>query len=314
MSRLRQNAGHLRLASTLGSWWRPRGFPGEAEIMKYSLLISVCVAGLAFSIGIVGLRAQDQQSLRQQFENLGWQKAPSTGNIGTVARIKLENNLRFLNASDSSKFIELNGNPPRSNNYVLSPWPPSWFAVFSFDASGYVRDDEKLDAAELFKSLKEQNEAGMAERKRLQLPILRLAGWAVDPHYDLATKRLEWGTRYVVDSTGEEAANYTIRILGRSGVMSVVLVSEPTSLANDVRELRAALRGFEFVSGERYSEFRDGDKVAEYGLAALIVGGAAAAAAKSGLLKGFGKFIAIGAFAVLVAIGAFFRNLFKKRS
>ena len=40
---------------------------------------------------------------------------------------------------------------------------------------------------------------------------------------------------------------------------------------------------------------------------------AAAAAAKSGALKGFFKIIAVGAFAGLVAVGVFLRNLFKKR-
>jgi uncharacterized membrane-anchored protein len=272
-----------------------------------------CATGLALSFGSLELRAQSEQQYRQQIENLGWQKAPGAGSIGSVARIKLENSLRFLGAADSSKFIELNGNPPRSDNYVLAPWPLQWFAVFKFDGSGYIRDDEKLDASDLLNTLKKQNEAGMAERRRLGLPVLRLMGWAVDPHYDLGTKRLEWGTRYVTEGSGEETANYTIRILGRSGVMSVVLVSDPSSLTNDVQAVRMALRGFEFVPGERYSEFREGDKVAEYGLAALIVGGAAAAAAKSGVLKGLGKFIGIGALALLAAVGAFLRSLFKSK-
>lgn len=259
------------------------------------------------------MQAQEDQ-FRRQIESLAWQKAPGVGSIGSVAHIKLDNTLRLLGAADSSKFIELNGNPPRSNNYVLAPWPLQWFAVFAFDASGYIRDDEKLDASDLFNTLKQQNEQGMAERRRLGLRVLRLTGWAVDPHYDLSTKRLEWGTRYAIEGTGEETVNYTIRVLGRTGVMSVVLVSDPTSLANDVQAMRVALRGFEFVPGERYSEFREGDKVAEYGLAALIVGGAAAAAAKSGILKGLGKFIGIGAIAVLAAIGAFLRSLFKKKN
>lgn len=126
--------------------------------MKLSLLKATLAAGILLAIGSSALHAQNDPIIRQ-IEALGWQKAPGVGNIGTVARIKLENDLRFLGSADSSKFIELNGNPPQSGNYVLSPWPPTWFAVFRFNALGYVRDDEKLDSSELLKSLKQQNEA-----------------------------------------------------------------------------------------------------------------------------------------------------------
>ena len=67
--------------------------------------------------------------------------------------------------------------------------------------------------------------------------------------------------------------------------MRAILVSDPNSLEQDIKAFRTALRGFDFVSGQRYAEFRSGDKMAEYGLAALIVGGAAAAAAKTVLAR-----------------------------
>src|SRR5438046_7897948 len=38
---------------------------------------------------------------------------------------------------------------------------------------------------------------------------------------------------------------------------------------------KSALGGYGFVSGENYAEFKAGDKIAEYGLAALVLGGAA---------------------------------------
>ena len=62
----------------------------------------------------------------------------------------------------------------------------------------------------------EQNRVGMAERRRLNLPLLRIDGWAVAPHYDIETRRLEWGTR-LLDEQNEVTVNYTIRLLGRSG-------------------------------------------------------------------------------------------------
>jgi len=52
-----------------------------------------------------------------------------------------------------------------------------------------------------------------------------------------------------------------------------------------------------------------GDKVAEYGLTGLIVGGAAAVAAKAGVFKWLWKVILAG----IVGIGAFFKKLFGKK-
>ena len=47
-----------------------------------------------------------------------------------------------------------------------------------------------------------------------------------------------------------------------------------------------------FKAGSRYAEFGQGDKIAAYGLTALVAGGAGAALAKSGLLSKMWKAIA----------------------
>ena len=280
------------------------------EAMARWFLRVILVIASAFSAG--QLSAQDLQTSRQ-IESLPWERAPSVGKIGAVARVNLVGDMRFLDAASTSKFLELNGNPPRSNNYVWAPSSLDWFSVFIFDASGYVRDDEKLDSAELLSILRRQNEKGMEERKRLNLPVMKLLGWAVEPHYDLKSKRLEWATRLEVSDSGEQVVNYTIRLLGRSGVMSAILVSDPARLEEDIRAFRNSLREFDFVPGERYTEYRSGDRTAEYGLAALIVGGAAAAAAKSGAAKGFGKMIGVAVVGGLAAIGALLRVLFRRK-
>ncbi len=70
------------------------------------------------------------------------------------------------------------------------------------------------------------------------------------------------------------------------------------------------------IRGETYAEFKPGDKVAEYGLAALILGGAAAVATK----KGFWAIIAGAAVAfwkliagVVIALFAGIGRVFKKK-
>ena len=98
--------------------------------------------------------------------------------------------------------------------------------------------------------------------------------------------------------------------------MSATLVSDEENLQRNIAAFKQSLNGFDFNAGQHYAEYRDGDKVAEYGLAALITGGAVAVAAKKGffatlmlLLAKFWKLIVIGA----IAVGGGFSSLFKRK-
>ena len=74
------------------------------------------------------------------------------------------------------------------------------------------------------------------------------------------------------------------------------------------------MNGFEFTSGNRYAEFMAGDKVAEYGLTALVAGGAGAALAKSGLLAKMWKAIVLGAIAAFAGLKKVLAGVFGKKS
>jgi uncharacterized membrane-anchored protein len=258
---------------------------------------------LGFLLLFAGFAAQAQRdpaAIMQELQRLAWQRGPAEGAIGPRAKIRIPDGYRFLDDKGTRRFLELMGNPPRDNHYMIAPANLDWFAVFSFEEIGYVKDDEKIDADKLLETLKQSDGPGNEERKRLGMGAIYTDGWQVPPHYDAATKRLEWGMR-LRDDRGGLHVNYTSRLLGRSGVMSAVLVSSPQTLAEDMKAFNGALAGFEYVAGEKYAEFKSGDKIAEYGLAALVLGGAAAAAAKAGWLKFLGKFwiVILAGFAAL---------------
>ena len=93
------------------------------------------------------------------------------------------------------------------------------------------------------------------------------------------------------------------------------LVADPVQLDTAIGEFKGAIQGFAFNPGQSYADFRSGDRVAEYGLGALIVGGAAAVAAKKGFFAVILSALAAGWKLVLVgfaAIGAFVRRLFSR--
>lgn len=270
------------------------------------------VLALLFLFPMV-LAAQNPQ--QDELRKLGWQAGPAQGRIGANATIRVAKGYVFLDEKNTSRFLQLAGNPPRDGHYLFAPESLDWFAVFSFDATGYVKDDEKIDPDALLKTIKASDGPGNDERKRLGMAPLYTVGWEVPPHYDADTKRLEWGLR--LKSEGESyTVNYTSRLLGRTGVMSAILVADPNTLAKDMEAFKVGLKEFSYVTGEKYSEFKPGDRVAEIGLAALVLGGAAAVASKKGFWAAFAAFLAafwklIAGIAVAALAGVV--SVFKKK-
>ena len=269
------------------------------------------LALVALMLPALAQAQRDPAMIIQELQKLAWQKGPGTGAIAGKATIQIPQSYAFLDDKNTRRFLELMGNPPRDNHFMIAPANLDWFAVFSFDPVGYVKDDEKIDADALLETLKKNDGPGNEERKRLGMEAIYTDGWHVPPHYDPATKRLEWGMR-LRDEKGGIHVNYTSRLLGRTGVMSAVLVSSPQSLDADMKAFYGALAGYDFVAGEKYAEFKSGDHVAEYGLGALVLGGAAAVAAKAGWLKFLGKFWIIIAGALAAGWG-FIRRLFRRK-
>ena len=71
-------------------------------------------------------------------------------------------------------------------------------------------------------------------------------------------------------------------------------------------DFKLALKNFDYVSGEKYSEWKQGDKVAAFGLGALVLGGAAAVATSKGGFKMVFLAIAAGAAALWGGFKKFF--------
>ena len=73
--------------------------------------------------------------------------------------------------------------------------------------------------------------------------------------------------------------------------MNVDLIQDSEHYASTVPRFESVMGGFKFTEGHRYADFVKGDKVAAYGLSALVLGGAGAVAVKTGLLAKFWKVI-----------------------
>jgi uncharacterized membrane-anchored protein len=274
--------------------------------------LAACAAALLWVLSAnAGAQNLSPEQRKEAFAKLPWQAGPAEGKVGEKAMLTVPDKAKLLPEASGARFLELTGNLPQPGQTILVKG--DWWAVFSFSDVGFIKDDEKLDADALLKSLQDSDGPGNEERKRRGIPTLTTEGWAVPPHFDAASKRLEWGLRLRAEGEPQPVINYTVRVLGRTGYESITLVSDAESLQKDVADLKEVLKGFNFNTGERYAEFKAGDRVAEIGLGALVLGGAAAAAAKSGWFKGLlaaliagWKLVAGVAVAAVVGLGKLF--------
>jgi uncharacterized membrane-anchored protein len=286
------------------------------RLAAWRALLLAAILSIAAPGGTFAQSAETQsgEEIWNQIAALPWVDGPQKVSAVEGASLSVPVNYVFLDVASTPKFMNLTQNPRsgEEREQLLAPSDLHWFGILEFSADGYVEDNEEIDADALLESLKKGTEASNAVRRENGWAEMKITGWRRPPYYDAATNRLEWAID--ADNTdGTSSTNFNTRILGRHGVTSAVLVTDPQNFEKDLVEFKQALAGYEFNEGERYSEFKQGDKVAAYGLGALVLGGAAAVAAKSGFLKFIGKFLWIGIVAVLAAAGGILKKLFGGR-
>lgn len=293
--------------------------------MLSQLRILLCGATLALAVGMPAhAQKTDEAPAAEQaeataqadafnklVESIDW-KTEGTGALGSLADLPVPSGYRFTGSQGTIKLMEAFGNLTDGDELgYISPLDMGWFAVFEFSEVGYVKDDEKdkLDPDAILEQMKEGQEAANEELTKRGMSTLSVLGWQTPPFYNPETNNLEWAIR-LQSSDGGQVLNYKTKLLGRRGVMDVVLVCDEQQMPTVIPEYQKLLKGFAFKKEESYAAFTKGDKIAEYGLTGLIVGGGLLVAAKTGLLAKLWKPILIG----LVAIGAFLKRIFVGKS
>ena len=272
----------------------------------------------------------DEAARAAEMKSLASRLRYQTGQIhlrSGLATINLSGSFRYLDPAGADTLLTgIWGNPPAHDKTlgIITPanFDPfddaSWCVVLSYDEDGHVNDDDaaKIDYADLLKQMQEGTRASSQERVKDGYPSVELVGWAAKPSYDRTTHKFYWAKEIKFgDNVSGNTLNYNLRILGRGGVLVLNVVAGIAQLHTVEAAVPEILRMADFDSGQRYADYTPGtDKVATYGLAALVAGGVAA---KTGLLKGvlvallaMKKFVVMG----VVAFGAFLRRLFGART
>lgn len=238
----------------------------------------------------------------------------------SIATLDLPVNFRYLDPADANRvLVDAWGNPPGSETLgmiVPSDVSPlnenGWGVVITYDEEGHIKDDDadNIKYDELLKDMKEAMKDSNEERKEQGYAPMNLVGWAEAPHYDKVSHKFYWAKEYSSDdSQGQHSLNYNIRVLGRKGVLVLNAVAGMNQINEIKTEMKNVVAFTDFTSGNGYIDFNSStDKVAEYGLAALVAGGIAA---KLGFFGKIFAFLLVFKKAVLLGLAAAGASIFK---
>jgi uncharacterized membrane-anchored protein len=242
--------------------------------------------------------------------------------VGGKVQLALPEGYRYLGSADTDKVLMKWGNPgdQKTEGMVLPKgaglWEQTSLAIIvEYVDDGHVSDDDaaKIDYTELLKQMRDGTREDNVARKKAGLAEVELIGWAEPPHYDKATRKLYWAKDLAFTDAETHTLNYSVRVLGREGVLELDCISDMSVLPAAKEEMQRILGFADFTSGNQYTDFKKGhDRVAEYGIAAVVAGGIAAKVIGSkgffALLFAAKKFIILG----LAAAAAFFKKIWAK--
>lgn len=293
---------------------------------RYTLLLAAAALGLGALAPLPAIADDAPSPQRQAIEAA--QKAAAAAIVEGPANVPLKDQATlalpegygFVPRAQAAALLTLMGNHI-GDKFVGLVVPRDkaarWFVAVSYDPAGYVKDDDARhwDADALLKSLKEGTEAQNAERAKQGIAPITVTRWIEPPAYESSSHRLVWSAelKRKEGSDTNPGVNYNTYMLGREGYVSMDLVTSESEVDADKGAARQLLEAVNFNSGKRYGDFNSStDKVAAYGLAALVAG---VAAKKLGLLALIAASVVKFAKVILLAIaGAFaaFRKWFRR--
>jgi uncharacterized membrane-anchored protein len=294
-----------------------------------------CYFGVLLIVALVSVsaRAEDAPPAEDDHQaeiEAAWKAADKTATAGPAeiklldeATMKLPQGESFIPSTEAAALMRAYGNrtDERLTGLVVSTKEgDSWMVVVKHVEEGYVRDGDakEWEPDAMLDSLKEGTEEANKDRAERGYPELEIVGWVQPPKYDAVAHRLVWSLsarNRGGDPNEPNNINYNTYALGRDGYFSLNLLTSTADIEHDKPAVQGLLGDLTYLPGKRYEDFNDTtDKVAEYGLAALV---GAVAIKKLGLLAVAGVFLLkiwkLAAIAI-VAGGAAMRRFFRRKT
>lgn len=237
---------------------------------------------------------ETQEALDAEYARLNWVEEPGSYKLETSnSAVAFDTGRSLLVGPDAERLLFLmNAVQFPNTEAVLYDDESGVMVTFEFFEEGYVEDGDWTDveASKLLDDIRAGTRDANREREKYGLGTMEVTGWAEEPNYDAETNTVRWAIEF---AEGEGTTiNATALSLSRSGYEQLTWVGSREQYAQLSGLLTTALDNHAFDEGHRYADFKDGDKVAAYGVAALV-------AAATGAKLGKGVIAAIIAVAVV---------------
>lgn len=281
---------------------------------------ALCLLGI-LSLSNTALASDEGEGMTvEEFQaSLNYQSG--TINLGKdLATAQLPDSLAYLSPEDADRLLQAWGNPPSPDTLgMLVPRKinlfgnDGWAVIVTYSDEGHIDDEDAADIdyddmlEEMQSEISESNPARVQEGYQ----SLELLGWAETPYYLATSHKLYWAKSIRFGESESSTLNYNVRILGREGVLELNAVTGIENLQPVKLSMENLMEYVEFNEGQRYTDYEPGtDKLAAYGIGALVAG---KVAAKAGFFKGIliallaaKKFVVIG----LIGLAAFIKKVF----
>lgn len=263
-----------------------------------------------------------QDTLEVYYEKIEQSLKYQTGTIELTegnGNLSVPKGFKFLDAKQTQYVLhDLWGNPEDTS--VLGSLVPenigvtyanSWLFVISYQADGYVKDDDanEIDYDELLEQMKEDTKVANEERKKLGYDTAELVGWASKPFYDDKLKVLHWAKEIKFGNSVVNTLNYDLRVLGRRGMYNVSAVANMTEIKDVKSSIPGIINSIHFKEGDKYIDFDSStDTVAAWTIGGLVAGKVLAKVGFFAIIAKFGKIIFFGLIAAFAAVKKFIFN------
>ncbi len=290
----------------------------RAFLSRLSLALASALLFLHAGASAQNASAQQEIESASKAAFAAARQGPTDVTLGDQATLKLPQSMFFVPRPQAERLMQAygNGKDPSLLGVVMPKSDDEdWVVTVNFDKAGYIKDDDarNWNVSELLDSLREGTEASNEERRKRGFPELTVGGWVETPKYDSNTQRLVWSVAAKHKGAAAEedgTVNYNTYALGRDGYITLDLITEKNKVPTDKAAVLALLDNLHYVEGKRYADFdASSDKVAEYGLAALVAG---VAAKKLGLFAVIAAFLAKFAKVGILAAAALGGGLWKR--
>ena len=240
-----------------------------------------------------------------------------------VATLHVPDRFYYLSPKDSETvLVTVWGNPAGAGSSTLGMLFPEgvtpfdaagWGVTIRYEEDGYVSDEnaDAIDYDELLSQMQMDTAAASKRRVAQGYAPIQLVGWAAKPFYDKLTHKMYWAKELKIGDEAQHALNYNIRVLGRKGVLVLNFIAGMAQKDLIDSQLDTVLALADFNQGSRYEDFDPSmDKVAAYGLGALVAG---KVIAKTGLIAAALIFLKKFGIIFLAGVGAAFSKLFRNK-